>query len=57
MLVEEGYIVFLEDDIIEIKGKKFDLIGMRRYVEWMFGRFILRVEEEILNEEKKEENK
>ena len=60
--VEEGYIAFPEDNTIEIKGKKFDLTGMRRHVEWMFGRPIPRVEEETSNEEdikeeKVEENK
>ncbi|ALQ40083.1 hypothetical protein RN87_06005 [Fusobacterium hwasookii ChDC F174] len=55
--VEEGYIAFPEDDTIEIKGKKFDLTGMRRHVEWMFGRPIPRAEEETPNEEKEEENK
>ena len=54
--VEEGYIAFPEDDTIEIKGKKFDLTGMRRHVEWMFGRPIPRAEEETPNEEKEEEN-
>ena len=52
--VEEGYIAFPEDDTIEIKGKKFDLTGMRRHVEWMFGRPIPRAEEET---PKEEENK
>ena len=55
--VEEGYIAFPEDDTIEIKGKKFDLTGMRRHVEWMFGRPIPKAEEETPNEEKEEENK
>mgnify|MGYP000863374056 CR=1 FL=1 len=54
--VEEGYIAFPEDNTIEIKGKKFDLTGMRRHVEWMFGRPIPRAEEETPNEEKEEEN-
>ena len=60
--VEEGYIAFPEDNTIEIKGKKFDLTGMRRHVEWMFGRPIPKLEEETSNEEdikeeKVEENK
>lgn len=55
--IEEGYIAFPEDDTIEIKGKKFDLTGMRRHVEWMFGKPIPRAEEETSKEEEKEENK
>ena len=56
-LIAKGYIAFPEDNTVEIKGKKFDLTGMRRHVEWMFGRPIPRAEEETSNEEKEEENK
>lgn len=41
----EGHIALPKDNIIEIKGKKFDMTGMRRHIEWMFGRPIPKVEE------------
>lgn len=44
--LEEGYIAVPEDNTILVKGKKFDLTGMRRHVEWMFGKPIPRQEEE-----------
>ena len=46
----EGHIALPEDNIIEIKGKKFDMTGMRRHIEWMFGRPIPKVEESKENE-------
>lgn len=46
----EGHIALPEDNIIEIKGKKFDMTGMRRHIEWMFGRPIPKVEESKKNE-------
>lgn len=52
--LEDGYIALPEDDIIEIKGKKFDMTGMRRHIEWMFGQEIPKMEEK--NEDKKDEN-
>jgi hypothetical protein len=36
--VEEGHILFPNDDILELDGKKYDLTGLRREMEWMFGR-------------------
>jgi len=61
-ILADEKLIFPADNTIEIKGKKFDLTGMRRHVEWMFGRPIPRVEEETSNEEdikeeKVEENK
>lgn len=46
----EGHIALPKDNIIEIKGKKFDMTGMRRHIEWMFGRPIPKVEESKKNE-------
>lgn len=46
----DGHIALPEDNIIEIKGKKFDMTGMRRHIEWMFGRPIPKVEESKENE-------
>ena len=50
----DGHIALPEDNIIEIKGKKFDMTGMRRHIEWMFGRPIPKVEES--KENKNSEN-
>lgn len=46
----DDHIALPEDNIIEIKGKKFDMTGMRRHIEWMFGRPIPKVEESKENE-------
>ena len=46
----EGHIALPKDNIVEIKGKKFDMTGMRRHIEWMFGRPIPKVEESKKNE-------
>lgn len=46
----DGHIALPEDNIIEIKGKKFDMTGMKRHIEWMFGRPIPKVEESKENE-------
>lgn len=35
--VEEGFLAFPEDDKVEIRGEIFDLTGIRRQMEWMFG--------------------
>lgn len=43
--IEEGHIALPEDDTIEINGKKFDMTGMRRHIEWMFGQPIPKPEE------------
>lgn len=62
--LEEGHIAFPEDDMIEIKGEKFELIGLRRHVEWMFGQELPKDEEknkvedsETAKESKKESKK
>ena len=54
--VAEGYISVPEDDTIEVKGKKFDLTGMRRHIEWMYGRPIPKMPEENNESETTEEN-
>ncbi len=48
--VEEGHLLFPGSDEIELEGKKYDLTGLRRQMEWMFGRPIPK------QEEKKEES-
>lgn len=45
--LEEGYIALPEDDMIEINGKKFEMTGMRRHIEWMFGQPIPKAEENV----------
>lgn len=57
MPLEDGYTAFPDDDIIEIKGKKFDLTGMRRHIEWMFGKPIPKIEDNISDDKNKEQNK
>lgn len=36
--LDEGYIKLPEDCHVEIKGRTFDLTGLKRHMEWMFGR-------------------
>ncbi|MDO4690354.1 MAG: hypothetical protein Q4A58_03555 [Fusobacterium sp.] len=61
LALEEGHIALPEDDIVEINGKKFDMTGMRRHIEWMFGQPIPKPEEiqeeqeKNVNEEEKDE--
>lgn len=50
--LEEGYIAMPEDDKIIIKDKEYDLTGIRRHVEWMYGSLLPAKEE--MNEENKE---
>ena len=38
--IEEGFVAFPENDKIEIRGEIFDLTGIRRQIEWMFGQEI-----------------
>ncbi len=52
--LEEGYRAFPENDEVEIKGEKFDLTGLRRHFEWMFGREIPKEDGEVKTEETKE---
>lgn len=35
--LEDGYIRIPEGDKIVVDGKEFDLMGLRRQIEWMFG--------------------
>lgn len=52
--VEEGFTPFPEDNTVEVKGEIFDLTGIRRQIEWMFGQEIPK-EEETKEETKEEE--
>ena len=36
-VIEEGYIAMPKDDKVVVSGKEYDLTGIRRHVEWMFG--------------------
>lgn len=36
--IQEGFMPFPNDDKIVIDGKEHDLVGVRRNIEWMFGR-------------------
>lgn len=36
--LEEGHILFPEDNTLTLEGKEYDLTGLRREMEWMFGR-------------------
>lgn len=49
-ILEEGYIAIPESDVIEIDGETYELVGVRRQIEWMFGN-------PIPKEENQEENK
>lgn len=50
--VEEGFIELPVDDTVTVDGKEYDLTGMRRHVEWMFGN-PLPTEEEVPEDVKK----
>jgi len=54
---EEGHILFPPNNEMEIEGQKHDLTGLRRQMEWMFGRPIPKPEEKKGTEEKTEEAK
>lgn len=43
--IEEGFVAFPEDDRIEVRGETFDLTGIRRQIEWMFGQEMPKAEE------------
>lgn len=51
--VEEGFLPFPEDDKVEVRGEIFDLTGIRRQIEWMFGQEIPKEEEATESEEEK----
>lgn len=55
--VDEGYEIFPADDKIEIAGVVYDLEGIRRNIEWMFGQEKPKQQEETTEntEEKTEE--
>ncbi|MCI6152094.1 MAG: hypothetical protein MR673_03080 [Fusobacterium perfoetens] len=57
--VQEGYITIPEDNKLVLDGKEFDLLGLRRHLEWMFGRPLPKPEEMKQPEDTKEpeENK
>lgn len=46
MSIEEGFTAFPIDNKIFLEGKEHDLTGLRRQIEWMFGRPIPKKEEE-----------
>lgn len=43
--VEEGFTPFPEENKVEIRGETFDLTGIRRQIEWMFGQEVPKEEE------------
>ena len=51
--IEEGYMAIPENDRITIDEKIYDLTGIRRQIEWMFGRPIPKSEDENKKEEEK----
>jgi len=54
--VEEGHILFPENNILTIEENEYDLTGLRREMEWMFGRPIPKQQpqnEEVAAEETK----
>ena len=53
--VEEGYITIPEGDKIVVDGKEYDLMGLRRQIEWMFGNPLPKKPEEAPKQEEKKE--
>lgn len=47
--IEDDHILFPENNTIEIEGREYDLTGLRREMEWMFGRPIPEGQEEGKN--------
>ena len=45
MVIEEEFMAFPIDDKISLDGKEHDLTGLRRQIEWMFGRPIPKSED------------
>jgi hypothetical protein len=45
MTIEKEFIPFPVDDKISLEGKEHDLTGLRRQIEWMFGRPIPKAED------------
>ena len=48
--IEEGYMAIPEGDKITVEGKEYDLMGLRRQIEWMFGNPIPKPEEKKTEE-------
>ena len=55
--IEEGYMTIPEGDKITVEGKEYDLMGLRRQIEWMFGNLLPKPEEKKSEEAPKEEIK
>lgn len=55
--VEDGYIAIPEGDKITVDGKEYDLIGLRRQIEWMFGNPLPKPQEPKAEETPAEEPK
>lgn len=53
--IEEGHIVLGEDCTVEYNGKTFDLTGLKRHIEWMYGQPIPKANNEATDETKNEE--
>lgn len=49
--IEDGYITIPEGDKITVDGKEYDLMGLRRQIEWMFGNPLPKKPEEKKEEE------
>ena len=53
-ILEEGHILFPENNTLALEGNEYDLTGLRREMEWMFGRPIPKQQpqtEEVATEE------
>lgn len=53
--IEDGYITIPEGDKITVDGKEYDLMGLRRQIEWMFGNPLPKKQEENKEEKAQEE--
>lgn len=53
--IEDGYITIPEGDKITVDGKEYDLMGLRRQIEWMFGNPLPKKPEENKEEKAQEE--
>lgn len=53
--IEDGYITIPEGDKITVDGKEYDLMGLRRQIEWMFGNPLPKKPEENKEEKTQEE--
>ncbi len=41
----DGYVTIPENNKLVVDGKEIDLLGLRRHLEWMFGRPMPKAEE------------